>query len=109
EEGGKGVLGLHLEGPFINAEKKGAHLQQYITAPAQADIDRLLEQGQGIIKMMTLAPECCEPQLVKQLQDAGILVSAGHSNATYGQAYTAFESGIPTTTHLFNAMSALQS
>jgi len=109
EQGGQGVLGLHLEGPFINPEKKGAHLQQYITAPTRADIDRLLEQGQGIIKMMTLAPECCEPQLVKQLQDAGILVSAGHSNATYGQAYTAFDNGIPTTTHLFNAMSALQS
>jgi N-acetylglucosamine-6-phosphate deacetylase len=109
EQGGIGVLGLHLEGPFMNPEKRGAHLLQYITTPTQQDIDRLLEHGRGIIKMMTLAPECCEPQLVKQLQDAGILVSAGHSNATYQQAYTAFDRGIPAATHLFNAMSALQS
>lgn len=109
DEGGAGVLGLHLEGPFMNPEKRGAHLLQYITAPTQYDIDRLLEHGRGIIKMMTLAPECCDPTLVKQLQDAGILVSAGHSNATYQQAYTAFENGIPAATHLFNAMSALQS
>jgi N-acetylglucosamine-6-phosphate deacetylase len=109
EQGGKGVLGLHLEGPFMNAAKKGAHLEQYITSPTQQDIDWLLEHGQDVIKMMTLAPERCDPQLVKQLQDAGILVSAGHSNATYEQAYAAFERGIPTATHLFNAMSALQS
>lgn len=108
EQGGMGVLGLHLEGPFMNPEKRGAHLLQYITAPTQKDIDRLLEYGRDIIKMMTLAPECCDPGMVKQLQDAGILVSAGHSNATYEQAYTAFENGIPAATHLFNAMSALQ-
>lgn len=108
EQGGMGVLGLHLEGPFMNPEKRGAHLLQYITAPTQKDIDRLLEHGRDIIKMMTLAPECCDPGMVNQLQDAGILVSAGHSNATYEQAYTAFENGIPAATHLFNAMSALQ-
>ena len=108
EQGGIGVLGLHLEGPFMNPEKRGAHLLQYITVPTQKDIDRLLEHGRDIIKMMTLAPECCDPRLVKQLQDAGILVSAGHSNATYEQAYTAFDNGIPAATHLFNAMSALQ-
>lgn len=109
EQGGAGVLGLHLEGPFMNPEKRGAHLLQYITTPTQQDIDRLLEHGKGIIKMMTLAPECCDPQLVKQLQNAGILISAGHSNASYQQAYTAFDNGIPAATHLFNAMSALQS
>jgi N-acetylglucosamine-6-phosphate deacetylase len=108
EQGGMGVLGLHLEGPFMNVEKRGAHLQQYITVPTQKDIDRLLEHGRGIIKMMTLAPECCDPKLVKQLQDAEILISAGHSNASYEQAYTAFDNGIPAATHLFNAMSALQ-
>ena len=109
EEGGAGVLGLHLEGPFMNPDKRGAHLIQYITTPTQQDIDRLLEHGRGIIKMMTLAPECCDPKLVKQLQEAGILISAGHSNATYQQGYTAFENGITAATHLFNAMSALQS
>lgn len=109
QEGGKGVLGLHLEGPFINNEKKGAHLTQYIRKPTVADIDALLEQGEGIIKMMTLAPECCEPEVVKKLQRAGVIVSAGHSNADYATAYRSFEDGITTTTHLFNAMSQLQS
>ncbi|MBW8686377.1 N-acetylglucosamine-6-phosphate deacetylase [Chitinophaga rhizophila] len=107
QEGGKGVLGLHLEGPFINAEKKGAHLEQYIVTPTAADIDKLLAEGEGVIKMMTLAPECCEPALVKRLQRAGILVSAGHSNADYATAYKSFDDGITTTTHLFNAMSPL--
>ncbi|HEU4552655.1 MAG TPA: N-acetylglucosamine-6-phosphate deacetylase [Chitinophaga sp.] len=109
QQGGKGVLGLHLEGPFMNPVKKGAHLEQYIHAPTQQDIDELLAHGRDVIKMMTLAPERCDPALVKQLQDAGVLVSAGHSNAAYDQAYAAFERGIPTATHLFNAMSALQS
>ncbi|SFE24547.1 N-acetylglucosamine 6-phosphate deacetylase [Chitinophaga sp. CF118] len=108
-QGGEGVLGLHLEGPFMNPEKKGAHLTQYIKSPTKEDIDWLLEHGRGIIKMMTLAPECCDPELVKMLQDAGILISAGHSNGTYEQSYQAFENGITTCTHLFNAMSQLQS
>jgi N-acetylglucosamine-6-phosphate deacetylase len=109
EQGGEGVLGLHLEGPFINNEKRGAHLTQFIKSPAGEDIDLLLKHGQGIIKMMTLAPECCDPVLVKRLQDTGILVSAGHSNGTYEQLYQSFENGITTCTHLFNAMSPLQS
>ena len=109
EEGGKGVLGLHLEGPFINPEKKGAHLTKYIKQPAAADIKELLAIGKGIIKMMTLAPERCDPALIKELQDAGVVVSAGHSNADYATAYQSFEDGITTATHLFNAMSPLQS
>jgi N-acetylglucosamine-6-phosphate deacetylase len=107
-EGGEGVLGLHLEGPFINNEKKGAHLTQFIKSPTKEDIDLLLSHGEGVIKMMTLAPECCDPVLVKRLQDAGILISAGHSNGTYEQLYESFENGITTCTHLFNAMSPLQ-
>lgn len=109
DKGGKGVLGLHLEGPFMNPEKRGAHLTQYIKSPTSQDIDWLLENGKGIIKIMTLAPERCDPALVKRLQDAGILISAGHSNGTYEELYTAFENGITTCTHLFNAMSPLQS
>ena len=109
EQGGQGVLGLHLEGPFMNPEKKGAHLTQFIKSPTQQDIDWILQHGKGIVKMMTLAPECCDPLLVKQLQAAGILISAGHSNGTYEQCYQSFENGITTCTHLFNAMSPLQS
>jgi N-acetylglucosamine-6-phosphate deacetylase len=58
--------------------------------------------------MMTLAPERCDPTLVKRMIDAGVIISAGHSNATYDEGYAAFEYGIPAATHLFNAMSAFQ-
>ncbi|MFB6457737.1 N-acetylglucosamine-6-phosphate deacetylase [Chitinophaga sp. Hz27] len=108
EKGGKGVLGLHLEGPFINPVKKGAHRPEYIRKPTQEDIDMILE-NEDVVKMITLAPECCDSALVKQLQDAGIIIYAGHSNATYGEAYTAFQNGIHHATHLFNAMSPLES
>lgn len=108
-QGGAGVAGLHLEGPFINPEKKGAHLEAYIRRPEAADIDWLLQHGRGVVRMITLAPECCDPALADRLLEAGIIVSAGHSNATYEEAYTAFERGIPASTHLFNAMSPLQS
>ncbi|RFS24006.1 N-acetylglucosamine-6-phosphate deacetylase [Chitinophaga silvatica] len=109
ENNGKGVLGLHLEGPFINPAKKGAHLEQYIHKPTQSDIDWILENGRDVVKMITLAPECCDSALVRQLQEAGIIVFAGHSNATYAEAYTAFDGGIHHATHLFNAMSPLES
>ncbi|WP_143308149.1 N-acetylglucosamine-6-phosphate deacetylase [Chitinophaga vietnamensis] len=108
-QGLPGVLGLHLEGPFINPVKKGAHLSQYIRTPAQEDIDWILENGSDVVKMITLAPECCDPALVAQLREAGITVFAGHSNATYAQAYTSFNEGVHHATHLFNAMSPLES
>lgn len=108
ESGGQGVIGLHLEGPFINKEKKGAHLPQYIKQPEAEDIDWILAHGTGIVTMITLAPECCEQGLIDRLQAAGIVVSAGHSNATYEQGTAAFNNGITVATHLFNAMSSFQ-
>ncbi|SFW72028.1 N-acetylglucosamine-6-phosphate deacetylase [Chitinophaga sancti] len=109
EQGGEGCLGLHLEGPYISPEKNGAHIPEYIKAPRPEDIDWVLTHGAGIVKMMTVAPERVAPELILRLQDAGVLVSAGHSNGTYGQLYQSFENGITTCTHLFNAMSQLQS
>ncbi len=106
DEGGKGCLGLHMEGPYLNPEKKGAHIEKYIKRATAQEIDDLLIRGEGIIKMMTIAPELMETSLVKQLQEAGILISAGHSNATYTQGMDAFDAGIPVATHLFNAMSS---
>lgn len=109
EKGGKGLLGLHLEGPFINKEKRGAHLEAFIHTPTRKEILELLEEGKGVIKIMTLAPECCDAALVRLLQENGVIVSAGHSNATYDQATRAFNDGISLATHLYNAMSPLQS
>jgi N-acetylglucosamine-6-phosphate deacetylase len=107
-QGGKGLLGVHLEGPYINPVKRGAHILSYVKPPTLEEIELLLNKGKGVFKMMTLAPECCNPQLIKILQDEGILVSLGHSNASYNEATNAFNNGIPLATHLFNAMSSLQ-
>lgn len=106
--GGKGIYGLHLEGPWINAEKRGAHVQQHIHAPQIEEVKALLQRGKGVIKIITLAPEVCSDEVIRYIQSEGIIISAGHSNATYAQATAAFDNGITTATHLYNAMSALQ-
>ncbi|WP_188558799.1 N-acetylglucosamine-6-phosphate deacetylase [Hymenobacter glacieicola] len=103
-----GLLGIHLEGPYINPVKKGAHQQEFIHAPSVAEIDALLEVAGGVLKMMTLAPEVATPAVVARLREAGVVLSAGHSNATYSQAAEGFRGGFAAATHLFNAMSALQ-
>ncbi len=99
------VMGLHLEGPYINPKKRGAHLIQYIKRPERKEVEELLKEAKGVIKMMTLAPEMCDPEIIKLLKDNGVVVSAGHSNATFDEATSGFENGITTATHLFNAMS----
>ena len=103
-----GVLGLHLEGPYINPSKRGAHIEQFIRKPTLQEVKELIEKGRGIIKMITLAPEVCDKEIIEYLLAEGIAVSAGHSNATYEQAWDAFAMGIPLATHLYNAMSPLQ-
>lgn len=105
---GKGLLGLHLEGPYINPQKKGAHIEKYIKKPELKELRMLLEKGKGIIKMITIAPEQCEDEIIQLLLQNKLLVSAGHSNATYQQAMKGFALGIPAATHLFNAMSPMQ-
>jgi len=105
KQGGKGILGLHMEGPYLNPAKKGAHVERYIKQPEKTEVEALLKKGQGVIKMITVAPEQCDQEILDMFTEAGILVSAGHSNATYEQATAAFNHGLPTCTHLFNAMS----
>ncbi|MEO9020651.1 MAG: N-acetylglucosamine-6-phosphate deacetylase [Ginsengibacter sp.] len=101
------VLGLHFEGPYLNPLKRGAHLIQYIKRPQKEEVESLLKEADGVLKMMTLAPEMCAPEIIKLLKDNGVVVSAGHSNATFEEAVKGYESGITTTTHLFNAMSSI--
>ncbi len=108
QQGGKGVYGLHLEGPWINKIKRGAHIESFIHTPTESEVSQLLEYGKEVIKMITLAPEVCSIDSIKRIQAEGIIVSAGHSNATYKEATLAFDNGISTATHLYNAMSALQ-
>lgn len=108
KQGGKGLLGLHLEGPYIHPAKRGAHLEDCVKKPTLEEVQMLLQKGEGIFKMMTLAPEQCDEAVIDLLLQHNILLSAGHTNATYDQAYNAFNKGIPAATHLFNAMSPLQ-
>lgn len=102
---GAKVLGIHVEGPFINADKKGAQDERYIIAPKY----ELIENHTDEIKLMTVAPEV-EGTLdfVQSVHSKhGIEFSLGHSNATYEQALEAYDKGIKSTTHLFNGMSGL--
>lgn len=107
KQGGKGLLGLHMEGPYLNPAKKGAHVESFLKKPTIEEVTMLLEKGGDVLKMMTIAPECCDTAVIKLLQDNGVLVSAGHTNATYDIATKAFNDGIPVATHLYNAMSSL--
>lgn len=107
KQGGKGLLGLHLEGPYINPAKRGAHLASHIKKPTVAAVAELIQKGKGVFRMMTLAPEQCSEAVIELLQTNNILLSAGHSDATYEQAMQAFDKGIPLATHLYNAMSGL--
>lgn len=105
---GQGILGLHIEGPWINPEKRGAHIKELIHPPSKKEVNELLEYGKGVIKMITLAPEVCSKEIIELILSYNIVISAGHSNATYEEAMQAFEKGITTVTHLYNAMSPLQ-
>lgn len=100
---GAAPLGLHVEGPFLNPAKKGAHNPAYLRLPSlDAVADWRPETG---VRLVTLAPELPEAlPVVEALDRRGVLVSAGHSAATYEQAVAGFEAGIRYGTHLFNAM-----
>ena len=97
------ALGLHLEGPWLNIVKKGTHNPDYVRKPDAALVDFLCENADVITKI-TLAPERVEPEVIRKLVAAGIIVSAGHSNATLKEAKIGFRAGITFATHLFNAM-----
>ena len=107
-EGRRGVIGLHLEGPWLNPEKRGAHSKELIHSPTLEEVKQLLEYGRGVITMITIAPEICSKEVIHLIQSYGVIISAGHSNANYHQAMTALDDGVFAITHLFNAMSALQ-
>ena len=105
---GARVLGVHLEGPFISPARRGAHNPAWITDPTPAAIAGLIESGQGLLRLITLAPE--RPgalDAIDQLVAAGVLVSVGHSDATAGQVKAAADHGARMVTHLFNAQRPL--
>ncbi|ELI6450044.1 N-acetylglucosamine-6-phosphate deacetylase [Photobacterium damselae] len=101
-----GVLGLHLEGPFISIEKKGAHRQEFIR---ELDLPtaRFFAQNADKIRVLTVAPENTSQEAIDIVRNAGITVSLGHTNATYTQVCE--KNGLEMATHLYNAMTPLGS
>jgi len=106
DQGVPGVLGIHIEGPFLNEHRKGIHDADKIRA--------LDEEGWAVLTSMkrgrtlvTVAPECTTPEMIARLAAAGVIVAAGHSNGKYAEVEAAIAAGLTGITHLFNAMSPL--
>lgn len=101
--GAPGVLGVHIEGPFLNEAKKGIHDARHFR-PLTADAVDLLSTPTGGVTLVTLAPEQAKPGVVAALAARGVRVALGHSGATYDEAVAAERDGLTGYTHLFNAM-----
>lgn len=102
------VLGLHLEGPFVNKQMAGAQPIQYIINPEVSLFEKWQKLANGHIKLVTLAPEVDGGlELVRYLKETGVIASIGHSKSTYEEVSTAIDAGATHATHLFNQMSGL--
>lgn len=105
---GPRVIGAHLEGPFLSPERPGMHPVEHLRAPDLELLDRLLDAGS--VTEMTLAPELPGAELlIGRLRERGVVISAGHTNATAEEAGRGFDLGISGLTHVFNAMRPLRS
>ena len=106
ESSGARILGVHLEGPFLSPARLGAHPADARRDPDTALLERLLAAGP--VRLVTLAPELPGAvELIDILHARGITVSLGHSDATAAEAHAAFDRGVRTVTHVFNAMRPL--
>jgi N-acetylglucosamine-6-phosphate deacetylase len=98
-------LGIHLEGPYINERRRGAHPVAWLRAPDTGEMERVIELARGCLRLVTLAPELPgAPELIRLLVRAGVTVSMGHTDATYEQALEAIQLGVSHVTHCCNAM-----
>lgn len=103
-----GVVGIHLEGPHLSVARKGAHDPTLIRPMTDDDLDLYLSAAARLPNvMLTVAPENCTNAQISRLAEAGIIVSLGHSDASFEAAMSAFDAGARCVTHLFNAMSQL--
>lgn len=102
--GSDGVIGVHLEGPFISPARPGVHRPDLIARATADDIEWLATLGGAGTSLITLAPECVPPGFVRRLTSAGIRVSIGHSEAPAETVILAVAEGLSGVTHLFNAM-----
>jgi N-acetylglucosamine-6-phosphate deacetylase len=102
------IIGVHLEGPFLSPVRPGAHPPEYLRSPSTEWIGRLLDDVRGVVRLVTLAPELEGAlDVIEALVARGIIVSLGHTDATYEQAMAGFARGARVATHLFNAMRPL--
>jgi N-acetylglucosamine-6-phosphate deacetylase len=101
-----GVLGIHIEGPFLDIDRKGAHEARYVRAITEADIAQIANADCGVV-MLTLAPNRVKPEFIRKLATQGVLVSLGHSDATIEETQLALVAGARAFTHIFNAMSQM--
>ena len=101
-----GVLGIHIEGPFINVARKGIHAADKIRSIDEEGVGVLTSLRRGRT-LVTLAPELAGPDVIRRLADRGVVVAAGHTAGSYAEVASAVEAGLTGFTHLFNAMSQL--
>lgn len=99
-----GVIGMHLEGPFLNPLKRGAHSIDQVRKPTNAELEEIIRLGKDVIKVITIAPECFTEEQLNMLIKSGIVISIGHSTVTHKEAQFYFSKGLKLVTHLFNAM-----
>jgi N-acetylglucosamine-6-phosphate deacetylase len=105
-QGVANVLGIHVEGPFLDPARKGAHDPHYIRGPSDGDIKLLASADCGVL-MLTVAPNKVQPETIRKLVAAGIRVSLGHAEANHTDVRAALDAGALSFTHLFNAMSQM--
>ncbi|MFL6169970.1 MAG: N-acetylglucosamine-6-phosphate deacetylase, partial [Ornithinibacter sp.] len=99
------LAGIHLEGPWLSGDHCGAHDPALLRAPDPAEVARLVDAGEGAVRMVTLAPELDGGlDAVALLAERGVIAALGHSDATYAVAQQALDAGACVATHLFNAM-----
>jgi N-acetylglucosamine-6-phosphate deacetylase len=102
------ILGIHLEGPYICAARKGAQPLKYVRNPSFSELEHWVELSEGAIKQITLAPEIPGAlDFIKAARKLGIVCSLGHTDATFEQTQAAIDAGATQATHLFNAMTGL--
>jgi N-acetylglucosamine-6-phosphate deacetylase len=104
-----GVLGVHLEGPYLNAARKGVHDPSKFHTPDAGELDLVASLGKAGVTLVTLAPERFDTATLQALAARGVIIAAGHTAATYEQLRDAFAAGITGVTHLFNAMTPMNS
>lgn len=104
-EADPGIVGAHLEGPFLAPARKGAHDAAALAEPTPEAVARLIDAGSGVLRQITIAPELPGAlDAVRAFTEAGVVVAVGHTEATAAQAHAAFDAGATLLTHAFNAM-----